>query len=75
MTSRADLSGLPHTATSQTFVIHPDGSISVPLTQVGSIVWPRAAQLRQTVHVPAGTYQATVINETMTRLTSHPGHR
>jgi hypothetical protein len=108
MKSRADLSGLPHTATSQTFIIHPDGSISVPLTQVGStaitvksgsIVWPSAAQLAagrpqtstlvvsvnegghtltekanivargagtQTVHVPAGTYRATVINETMT---------
>jgi hypothetical protein len=108
MRSREDLSGLPHNPTSETFVIHPDGSISVPLTQVGStsvtvksgsIVWPSAAQLAsgqpqtstlvistnegghmttvpahivvqgagtQTVHVPAGTYQATVINQTMT---------
>jgi hypothetical protein len=108
MKSRNDLSGIPHTATSSTFVVHPDGSISVPLTQVGStaitvksgsIVWPGAAQLAsgqaypstlvvsinegghaltekahivvrgagtQTVHVPAGTYQATVVNETIT---------
>ena len=107
MKSRNDLSGIPHTATSSTFVVHPDGSISVPLTQVGStaitvqsgsIVWPGAAQLAsgqaypstlvvsinegghaltekahivvrgggtQTVHVPAGTYQATVVNETI----------
>ncbi len=108
MRSRDDLSGLPHTTTTSTYVIHPDGSISVPLTQVGStaitvksgsIVWPSTAQLAsgtpqtstlvvsinegghsttvgahivargagtQTVHVPAGTYQATVVNETMT---------
>ncbi len=108
MKSRNDLSGIPHTATSSTFIVHPDGSISVPLTQVGStaitvksgsIVWPGANQLAsgqpypstlvvsinegghtlteqahivvrgagtQTVHVPAGMYQATVINETMT---------
>jgi hypothetical protein len=108
MKSHTDLSGIPHTATRARFIIHPDGSISVPLTQVattgvtlksGSIVWPSAAQLAsgqphtstlritiaeagrtmhvrahivvrgagtQTVHVPAGTYQATVINETMT---------
>lgn len=108
MKSRNDLSGIPHTATSSTFIVHPDGSISVPLTQVGStaitvksgsIVWPDTAQLAsgqphpstlvvsinegghtltekahivvrgagtQTVHVPAGTYQATVVNETIT---------
>jgi len=108
MKSRNDLSGIPHTATSSTFLVHPDGSISVPLTQVGStaitvksgsIVWPGAAQLAsghaypstlvvsisegghaltekahivvrgagtQTVHVPAGTYRATVVNETIT---------
>ena len=108
MQSREDLPDLPHTTTTSTYVIHPDGSISVPLTQVGStditvksgsIVWPSAAQLAsgqpqtstlvvaineagksmtvgahivargagtQTVHVPAGTYQATVVNETMT---------
>jgi hypothetical protein len=108
MKSRNEMADLPHTATSATFIIHPDGSISVPLTQVattgvtiksGSIIWPSAAQLAsgqphtstllvtiaeagrtmtvhahivvrgagtQTVHVPAGTYQATVINETMT---------
>lgn len=107
MKSRNDLSGIPHAATSSTFIEHPDGSISVPLTQVGStaitvksgsIVWPGAAQLAsgqphpstlvvaineaghtltekahivvrgagtQTVHVPAGTYQATVVNETI----------
>jgi hypothetical protein len=107
MKSRNDLSGIPHTTTSSTFIEHPDGSISVPLTQVGStaitvksgsIVWPGAAQLAsgqphpstlvvaineaghtltekahivvrgagtQTVHVPAGTYQATVVNETI----------
>ena len=108
MKSHTDLADLPHTATRAIFIIHPDGSISVPLTQVattgvtiksGSIIWPSAAQLAsgqphtstllvtiaeagrtmtvhahivvrgagtQTVHVPAGTYQATVINETMT---------
>lgn len=108
MKSRNDLSGIPHTATSSTFIVHPGGSISVPLTQVGStaitvksgsIVWPGAAQLAsgqaypstlvvsinegghaltekahivvrgagtQTVHVPAGTYRATVVNETIT---------
>jgi hypothetical protein len=108
MKSHSDLAGIPHTATTSTFIIHPDGSISVPLTQVGttqvtvksgSIIWPSAAQLAsgqphtdtllvavnmsghamtvkanivvrgagtQTVQVPAGTYQATVINETMT---------
>ncbi|HTT54517.1 MAG TPA: hypothetical protein VMH35_24255 [Streptosporangiaceae bacterium] len=108
MKSRDDLAGIPHAATRSTFVIHPDGSITVPLTQVGSstvtvksgrIIWPSAAQLSsgrpyastllvafteaghalrvranmvvrgagtQPVHVPAGTYQATVINETMT---------
>jgi len=108
MQSRNDLPGIPHTATSSTFVEHPDGSISVPLTQVGStaisvksgsIVWPGAAQLAsgqaypstlvvsinegghsltekahivvrgagtQTVHVPAGTYRATVVNEAIT---------
>jgi uncharacterized protein DUF3108 len=108
MKSHDDLAGIPHAVTTSTFIIHPDGSISVPLTQVGttqvtvksgSIIWPSAAQLAsgqphtdallvavnvgghamtvkahivvkgagtQTVHVPAGTYQATVINETMT---------
>ncbi len=108
MKSHTDLADLPHTATDAIFIIHPDGSISVPLTQVattgvtiksGSVIWPSAAQLAsgqphsstlvvtiaeagrtmrvkahivvrgagtQTVHVPAGTYQATVINETMT---------
>jgi hypothetical protein len=108
MKSHDDLAGVPHAVTTSTFIIHPDGSISVPLTQVGtaqvtvksgSIIWPSAAQLAsgqphtdtllvavtvgghamtvkahivvrgagtQTVHVPAGTYQATVINETMT---------
>jgi len=108
MKSHDDLAGIPHAVTASTFIIHPDGSISVPLTQVGttqvtvksgSIIWPSAAELAsgqphtdtllvavavsghamtvkahivvrgagtQTVHVPAGTYQATVINETMT---------
>jgi hypothetical protein len=108
MKSHDDLAGIPHAVSTSTFIIHPNGSISVPLTQVGttqvtvksgSIIWPSAAQLAsgqpqtdtllvavnvgghamtvkahivvrgagtQTVHVPAGTYQATVINETMT---------
>lgn len=108
MKSHNDMAGLPHTATDAIFIVHPDGSISVPLTQVattgvtiksGSVVWPSQAQLAsgqphtstlvvtiaesgrtmrvkahivvrgagtQTVTVPAGTYQATVINETMT---------
>jgi hypothetical protein len=108
MKSHDDLAGIPHAVTTSTFIIHPDGSISVPLTQVGttqvtvksgSIIWPSAAELAsgqphtdtllvtvtlsghpmtvkahivvrgagtQAVHVPAGTYQATVINETMT---------
>lgn len=108
MKSRNDMAGLPHTTTDAIFIVHPDGSISVPLTQFGSTgvtiksgsaVWPSQAQLAsgqphtstlvvtidesghtmrvkahivvrgagtQTVHVPAGTYQATVINETMT---------
>jgi hypothetical protein len=108
MKSRNDMAGLPHTTTSALFIVHPDGSISVPLTQFGSTgvtiksgsaVWPSQAQLAsgqphtstlvvtiaesgrtmrvkahivvrgagtQTVTVPAGTYQATVINETMT---------
>jgi hypothetical protein len=107
MKTRNDLSGLPHTASRATFILHHDGTISVPLTQLGSglvkvrsgsIVWPSAAQLAsgrpttdtlvltvtaaghsatvrahvvvrgagtQTVRVPAGTYQATVIQETM----------
>ncbi|MGP7995905.1 MAG: hypothetical protein ACLPKI_00995 [Streptosporangiaceae bacterium] len=108
MKSRDDVAGITHAATRSMFVIHPDGSITVPLTQVGSttvtvksgsIIWPSTAQLAsgqpytstlrvafteaghpvrvranmvvrgagtQTVHVPAGTYQATVIDETMT---------
>jgi hypothetical protein len=105
------LEGSPTTTTS-TIIVHSDGSISVPLTQVGnsafklesgSIIWPSAAELAsgqphhdtlvirmgaagqattvrahvvvkgdgtQTVQVPAGTYQATVINETMTEKVS-----
>jgi len=101
-----DLLGV-HTGTTSIFIIHSDGSISVPLTQVGStsvtvksgsIIWPSSAQLAsgqphhdtlvisikedghsstitahvvvkgegtQTVRVPAGTYQATLIDETM----------
>jgi hypothetical protein len=91
---------------SVTYVFHPDGSITVPVTQFasgaiqlssGSILWPSRAQLAsgqphsstvtftlkiagqpihvtanvtvqgggtQAVTVPAGTYQAQVINET-----------
>lgn len=106
MKIKDDLLGL-HRTTTSVFVLHPDGSISVPLTQVGStsvtiksgsIIWPSSAQLAsgqpnhdtlvisineaghsstitahvvvkgdgtQTVSVPAGTYQATVIDETM----------
>ena len=107
MKIRENLPGLARTSTRSTFVVHPDGSISVPLTQLGStavsvrsgsIVWPSAAQLAsgqpytdslvitmqeagkaitvkphvvvrgtgtQSVTVPAGTYQATVITEKM----------
>ena len=107
MKIRENLPGLAHLTTRSTFVVHPDGSISVPLTQLGStavsvqpgsIVWPSAAQLAsgqpytdnlvitvheagramtvrprvvvqgagtQSVTVPAGTYQATLISEKM----------
>jgi hypothetical protein len=106
MKVRDDLPGL-HTGTTSVFLVHSDGSISVPVTQVGStsvtvksgsVIWPGSAQLAsgqprhdtlvisvkedghtstvtahvvvkgegtQTVRVPAGTYQATLINETM----------
>ena len=106
MKVKDDLLGV-HTGTTSIFIIHNDGSISVPLTQVGStsvtvksgsIIWPSSAQLAsgqphhdtlvisikedghsstvtahvvvkgegtQTVRVPAGTYQATLIDETM----------
>jgi hypothetical protein len=106
MKERGDLLGV-HTATTSIFIVHSDGSISVPVAQVGStsvtiksgsIIWPSSAQLAsgqphhdtlvisikedghsstvtahvvvkgegtQTVRVPAGTYQATLINETM----------
>ena len=106
MKVKDDLLGL-HKTTSSVLILHPDGSISVPLTQLGStavtiksgsIIWPSSAQLAsgqpqhdtlvmsineaghastitaqvvvkgagtQTVSVPAGTYQATVIDETM----------
>jgi hypothetical protein len=98
--------GAPDTTTSA-LIVHPDGSITVPMTTMGSsfkiksggVIWPSAAQLAsgqphhdtlvittsmagqtttmrthivvrgdgvQTVHVPAGTYQATVIDELMT---------
>jgi hypothetical protein len=92
-----------------TYVFHPDGSITVPVTQFdtktlrltsGSVVWPSQGQLAarqavtstlaftqttggkvshetahvtvqgggiQTVTVPAGTYQAQLINETFTQ--------
>jgi hypothetical protein len=105
------LAGSPTTTTSS-LIVHSDGSISVPLTQVGnssfklksgSVIWPSAAELAsgqphhdtlvismggagrsstvrahvvvkgegtQTVRVPAGTYQATVINEAMTEKVS-----
>ena len=93
--------------TKETLIIHPDGSIQIPLTQFGAsvkiesgaIAWPSAAQLASgqsststivmkideaglgetvrmpvtvkgegtvSVTVPAGTYQATLINEEMT---------
>ena len=103
-----DLPGLHTGTTTSIFIIHSDGSISVPVTQAGttsirvksgSVVWPSSAQLAsgqpnhdtlvisikedghtsnvtahvvvkgegtQTVRVPAGTYQTTLINETMT---------
>jgi hypothetical protein len=106
MKVKDDLLGV-HAGSTSVFVIHSDGSISVPVTQVGStsvsvksgsIIWPSSAQLAsgqphhdtlvisikedghsstvtahvvvkgegtQTVRVPAGTYQATLINETM----------
>jgi hypothetical protein len=92
----------------ETLIFHSDGSISLPLTQLGStsvtiksgsIVWPSAAELESgqahsdtlvmtideaghdttvtadvvtkgagpaSVTVPAGTYQTTLIDETMT---------
>jgi len=106
MKVKDDLLGV-HAGSTSVFLIHSDGSISVPVTQVGStsvtvksgsIIWPSSAQLAsgqphhdtlvisikedghsstvtahvvvkgegtQTVRVPAGTYQATLINETM----------
>jgi hypothetical protein len=106
MKVRDDLLGV-HTGSTSVFIVHSDGSISVPVAQVGStsvtvksgsIIWPSLAQLEsgqphhdtlvisikedghastvtahvvvkgegtQTVRVPAGTYQATLINETM----------
>lgn len=109
--AKETLAGSPTTTTSS-LIVHSDGSISVPLTQVGnsafklesgSVIWPSAAELAsgqphrdtlvismggagrsgtvrahvvvkgegtQTVRVPAGTYQATVINEAMTEKVS-----
>ena len=105
MKVKDDLLGV-HAGSTSVFVIHSDGSISVPVTRwadsvsvkSGSIIWPSSAQLAsgqphhdtlvisikeaghastvtahvvvkgegtQTVSVPAGTYQATLINETM----------
>jgi hypothetical protein len=106
MKVKDDLLGV-HTGSTSVFIVHSDGSISVPVAQVGStsvtvksgsIIWPSSAQLEsgqphhdtlvisikedghastvtahvvvkgegtQTVRVPAGTYQATLINETM----------
>ena len=106
MKVKDDLLGV-HTGSTSVFIVHSDGSISVPVAQVGStsvtvksgsIIWPSLAQLAsgqphhdtlvisikedghastvtahvvvkgegtQTVRVPAGTYQATLINETM----------
>jgi hypothetical protein len=106
MNVKDDLLGV-HTGSTSVFIVHGDGSISVPVAQVGntsvtiksgSIIWPSSAQLAsgqphhdtlvisikedghsstvtahvvvkgegtQTVRVPAGTYQATLINETM----------
>lgn len=106
MKVKDDLLGV-HTGTTSVFIVHSDGSISVPVAQVGStsvtvksgsIIWPSSAQLAsgqphhdtlvisvkeaghsstvtahvvvkgegtQTVSVPAGTYQATLIDETM----------
>ena len=111
MTNSDDLPGLGAAATkttTETLIFHSDGSISIPLTQLGStavtvksgsILWPSASGLAAgqsrtstivmtvtvaghattvtlhvlvksggsaTVTVPAGTYQTTLINETMT---------
>jgi hypothetical protein len=109
MTNSEDLVGFGTTkTTTDTLIFHSDGTISIPLTQVGttavtvksgSILWPSAAGLAAgqsrastivvavnaggqattvtvhvlvtsggsaTVMVPAGTYQTTLINETMT---------
>jgi hypothetical protein len=91
----------------EVFIIHPDGSISIPLTQFGSVsetiksgsvIWPSSSQLASgqphastvvisvdevghkltvkehvvvkgegtaSVTVPAGTYQASIIDEVM----------
>ncbi|MGA3153632.1 MAG: hypothetical protein ABSD40_14645 [Streptosporangiaceae bacterium] len=107
-TIRLPGSSAPQPATSSTILVHPDGSISIPLTQIaggsiqlksGSVVWPSASQLASgvphdstivvtdtqdgktitltthvvvkgegsaTVTVPAGTYQTSVISQTMT---------
>ena len=110
MAISTQLQGVPtaSTATHVIFVFHPNGSITIPLTQFagtavqiksGSVLWPGGAQLASgqpnhdtlvitvteggqtttldahmvvkgagtaTVTVPAGTYRATVITETMT---------
>jgi hypothetical protein len=108
MKVKDDLPGLHTGSTTSIFIIHSDGSITVPVTQAGtasirvksgSVVWPSSARLAsgqpnhdtlvisikedghtsnvtahvvvkgegtRTVRVPAGTYQATLINETMT---------
>ena len=104
---RDDLGGGAPDTTTSAIIVHSDGSISVPVTQLGtsfklksgSVIWPSAAQLAsgqpqhdtlvismtmpaststvrahvvvkgegtQTVSVPAGTYQATLIDEAMT---------
>lgn len=110
MTNSIRLAGssAPQPSTTETVLVHPDGSISIPLSQFaggtvqvksGGIIWPSATQLASgqpnastiviletqngqaltltmhvvvkgdgtaTVTVPAGTYQTSVISQTMT---------
>jgi hypothetical protein len=107
ISTRSNIAGLPATSSRLIYMFHSDGSISVPLAQVGngsvviksgSIVWPPQSVLdsgqphkstlvvqikavghsltakadvtvqgagTQSVTVPAGTYRATVVNETI----------
>ncbi len=114
MKDQDDLGGAAPNTTTSALIVHPDGSIDVPMTTVGdtfkiksgSVIWPSAAELASgqphhdtlvmsmtmaghtstitahvvvkgegthTVTVPAGTYQATVIDEVMSEKFSGVG--